>query len=1015
MKSFTILFTAAFILFFPGLLVSQEYYFKFSEENKERINTIVTRTVSIDKVEGTTVYAYANPTELEKIKALGYKLEMLQHPSSLPKAITMATTVAQMATWDKYPTYEVYRAMMKKWEQDYPTLCKLDSIGTTVDGRKLYVIKISDNVLVDEAEPEMFYTSTMHGDEATGYYFMLRLIDYLLSRYSTDSRVADMVNNIAIYINPNANPDGTYYGGNSTVANSRRSNANGYDLNRNFPDPRVGQNPDGPYQPETIDMMNYAGSRNFILSANFHGGIELANYPWDAWTTAQNPHPDDNWFYTVSRQYADLAQANSPAGYFTGENNGVTQGGDWYVVSGGRQDYMNYWHHCREITFEVSDTKLIGSESLINHWNYNREALLTYLELVYYGFRGTVTNAGGQPLAATITIAGHDKDNSHVRTNPNHGNYYRMIAPGTYNVTYSAEGYISQVHTVVINNSTSSVTKNVVLAQATQTSLTGQVTAVASGGPIQGVKVELLGTSITPVYTNSNGEYSFPSVSENTYQIKASKSGYLTVIQTVEVTTSNNVVNFVLEESNAESFESSIPAGFTFTGGNWTRDNSTAFDGSYSMKSAAIGNNSQTAMQITLNVATAGTIAFAQKVSSESGYDFLKFFIDDVEKGSWSGNQDWTEISYAVTTGSHTFKWVYSKDGSAIGGSDCAWVDNIIFPQSYQNVVFTVTASSIAVNGASITFNGTQQATNASGQSTFTNVLRGSGKAYSVSKAGYVTSNGTVDVLYTPVSKAVSIILSTTTYTLTFNVKHNETPISGAVVKVNGTEKATNSEGTTIFAGLLASTYSYEVSASGYASVSGSTVLDADKSLDIQMEPATYTVSFSVLGIESTPLTGATVTFNTTSLTTNAQGEAQFTGVSPQEYSYTIEAEGYSTVSDIITVSSDISIPIQLILLSSPWIDNGKISLSVWPVPFSSVLNVELFTQAPSSVRVEVFSITGQNIVSLANYENASGTITLEWKSESFSGELLPNGIYFVRAMVNGNVSTKKVLLLRVQ
>jgi hypothetical protein len=1015
MKSFTFILTAAFILFFPGLLVSQEYYFKFSEENKERINTIVTRTVSIDKVEGTTVYAYANPAELEKIKALGYSLQMLPHPSSLPKAITMATTIAQMATWDKYPTYEVYRAMMKKWEQDYPTLCKLDSIGTTVDGRKLYVIKISDNVLVDEAEPEFFYTSTMHGDEATGYYLMLRMIDYLLSRYTTDSRVAEMVNNIAIYINPNANPDGTYYGGNSTVVNARRSNANGYDLNRNFPDPRVGQNPNGPYQPETIDMMNYAGSRNFILSANFHGGIELANYPWDAWTTAQNPHPDDNWFYTVSRQYADLAQANSPAGYFTGENNGVTQGGDWYVVSGGRQDYMNYWHHCREITFEVSDTKLIGSESLINHWNYNREALLTYLELVYYGFRGTVTNAGGQPLAATITIVGHDKDNSHVRTNPNHGNYYRMIAPGTYNVTYSAEGYISQVHSVVVNNSTSSVTKNVVLVQATQTTLTGQVTSVTSGSPIQGVKVELLGTSTTPVYTNSNGDYSFPSVSENSYQIKASKSGFISVIQTVEVTTSNNVVNFVLEESNAESFESNIPAGFTFAGGNWTRDNSTAFDGTYSMKSATIGNSAQTTMQITLNVATAGAISFAQKVSSESGYDFLKFYIDDVEKGSWSGNQDWVEVSYAVTTGNHTFKWVYSKDGSAVGGSDCAWVDNIIFPQSYQNVVFTVTANSIAVNGASISFNGMQQTTNASGQSTFTNVTRGNGKAYIVSKVGYLSASGNVDVLYTSVNKAVAITVSTTTHTLTFNVKHNETPINGAVVKVNGTEKATNAEGTTVFTGLTTASYNYEVSASGFVTVNGNVVLDSDKTLDIQMVPVTYTVTFSVLGVESTPITGATVTFNTSSLATNAQGEVQFSGVTPQQYSFTIEADGYATVSDNVTVSSDITIPIQLILLSSPWIDNSNLSVSVWPVPFSSLLNIELFTQVPSKVRIEVFSITGQKIVSLANLENVNGTITLEWNGESSSGELLPNGIYFIKAMVNGNGLTKKVLLHRAQ
>ncbi len=934
MKSFVSLIAAALFLLFPKLSFSQEYYIKFSEGSKDVINTVVTRTVSIDKLEGTTVYAYANSKELEKIKALGYDVEMLDHPSSHAKALNMATTIAQMATWDRYPTYEVYRAMMKKWEQDYPALCKLDSIGTTVQGRKLYVLKISDNVLVDEAEPEFFYSSTMHGDETAGYYFMLRLIDYLLTNYGTNSRVTSMVNNIAIYINPNANPDGTYRSGNHTVNGSTRSNANNVDLNRNFPDPRVGQYPTGAHQPETLAMMAYASARNFVLSANFHGGIELANYPWDTWTSTQNPHPDQNWWYTISRQYADLAQANSPAGYFDGMNNGVTHGGDWYVVAGGRQDYFNYWHHCRELTLEVSDTKLLGTENLINFWNYNREAILTYLEQVYYGFRGTVTNTNGQPLAATVTIVGHDKDNSHVRTNPNHGNYYRMIAPGTYNATFAAEGYISQVHSVVINTYSSSVTKDVVLAPATQTALTGMVTSLTTGAPLQGVKIEMIGTAVPPVNTNSNGEYTFPSLYENTYQIKASKTGYIPVIQTVVVTTSNNVVNFVLEDSNAESFEINIPQGFTFTGGNWTRDNSTAFDGTYSMRSAVIGNNGITAMQITLNVAYTGVISFARKVSSESGYDFLKFYIDDVEKGSWSGNVDWAEVSYAVTAGSHTFKWEYRKDANTIGGSDCAWVDNVVFPQSYQNVTFTVTSNSVAVSGATVNFNEVQLTTNASGQVTFSNVLRGSGKAFSVSKPGFETANGTVDVLYTAVSKLVSLTLLPTTYTLTFNVKHNDDPIAGALITLNGSQKTTLADGSTAFSGLTQGSYNYSVSAEGYNSVNGNVGVNSNQSININMAP--------------------------------------------------------TTVSTII-------------------LSNGTFELNAWPTPFTDKLHVEVIVKVPSIVCVEVYSITGQKVVTLSNSPEVIGTKVYTWSvSENIS-----SGIYFVKALVNGESVVRKVFYYR--
>jgi hypothetical protein len=81
-----------------------------------------------------------------------------------------------------------------------------------------------------------------------------------------------------------------------------------------------------------------------------------------------------------------------------------------------------------------------------------------------------------------------------------------------------------------------------------------------------------------------------------------------------------------------------------------------------------------------MNVSANDNITFARRVSSESGYDFLKFYIDGVEKGSWSGEVAWSNVSYPVTPGNRTFKWTYSKDGSATGGSDAVFVDDIFFP-----------------------------------------------------------------------------------------------------------------------------------------------------------------------------------------------------------------------------------------------------------------------------------------------------------------------------------------------
>lgn len=101
--------------------------------------------------------------------------------------------------------------------------------------------------------------------------------------------------------------------------------------------------------------------------------------------------------------------------------------------------------------------------------------------------------------------------------------------------------------------------------------------------------------------------------------------------------------------------------------------------GVYSAKAGAITDSERSSLQVTLDCAT-GTIAFYCKVSSESGFDCLKFCIDGVEQDKWSGEKDWAEVSFPVAEGTRTFEWTYSKDGSVSGGEDTAWIDDIVFP-----------------------------------------------------------------------------------------------------------------------------------------------------------------------------------------------------------------------------------------------------------------------------------------------------------------------------------------------
>ncbi|MCB0805997.1 MAG: T9SS type A sorting domain-containing protein [Bacteroidales bacterium] len=118
------------------------------------------------------------------------------------------------------------------------------------------------------------------------------------------------------------------------------------------------------------------------------------------------------------------------------------------------------------------------------------------------------------------------------------------------------------------------------------------------------------------------------------------------------------------------------------TGGNssWTISSQDPYEGNYCVKSGTIDNEQTTYLSISFDVQADGEIGFFKKVSSESTYDFLKFYIDGSMIDQWSGEVSWSESSYPVTEGNHTFKWEYEKDYSVSSGSDCAWVDFITLP-----------------------------------------------------------------------------------------------------------------------------------------------------------------------------------------------------------------------------------------------------------------------------------------------------------------------------------------------
>ena len=457
-----------------------EFYFFFELSGNDDLATIA-RTISVDRVDGNTVIAYANNNEFSQFQKLGYQVTLMTPPSMLFEAEMWDGNNRAAYDWDQYPTYEAYENMMYQFGTDHPDKCEIIELGTLPSNRKILIAHINNGD--GTGKPKFLYTSTIHGDETTGWMLMLRFIDYLLEN-PTLPECANVLNNVDLYIGPNTNPDGTYHGGNNTVNGATRYNANGIDMNRNYADPHGSLHPDGEaYAQETEWFMQFAQENNFVMGANYHGGAEVMNYPWDNTYTL---HADDQWYQLISHEYADLTHQVSSS-YMTDYNNGVTNGAQWYMIGGGRQDYMNGYAQCRELTIECSNTKCPNGSQMPTFWNYNKNSIFAFVNQCLNGIHGTVVDAESKaPIGgATITLVGHDDQYSTVSTQLPGGDFHRPVKAGTYNVRITKNGYEAyETQVTVADGAAITINAELVALEGIVADFTADVTAVAVGGSV---------------------------------------------------------------------------------------------------------------------------------------------------------------------------------------------------------------------------------------------------------------------------------------------------------------------------------------------------------------------------------------------------------------------------------------------------------------------------------------------------------------------------------------------------
>ncbi|MDY0381894.1 MAG: S8 family serine peptidase [Candidatus Cloacimonadaceae bacterium] len=228
------------------------------------------------------------------------------------------------------------------------------------------------------------------------------------------------------------------------------------------------------------------------------------------------------------------------------------------------------------------------------------------------------------------------------------------------------------------------------------------VNATDSDGSISNVKFYVDGVL---KYTDSSYPYAW------TWDTSAYSAGSYTITALAtdnSSNTANNTIQISLITPADEGFESGDLSALPWITGSasaWTVQNNQHYCGSYAAQAGDIGDYGTSSLSINLDVSTAGDLSFSYKVSSENGYDFLSFYIDDSLQAQWSGDIDWTIHNIAVASGEHTFRWTYSKDSSVDYGEDSAWLDHIVFPEINQTFPPTNLSGSAVPGSVNLSWN----------------------------------------------------------------------------------------------------------------------------------------------------------------------------------------------------------------------------------------------------------------------------------------------------------------------
>lgn len=257
---------------------------------------------------------------------------------------------------DGYRDFESVNRVLSELAKKYPDIVKLETIGTSTKGLPQYGLKISDNVSLDEDEPELLMTAATHGDEIITTEVLLRFVEELLLGYNANPRLAELVNKHELYFIPVVNPDG--------FSTQSRYSGN-IDPNRDYPWPG---HEDKVSVKCIANMIDFFKQHKIVGSIDFHAFGKMVMYPW-AYTKNSPPQSDELVFANLGRE---MALANN---YKYGQISKII-----YVAEGSSADYYYWKFNTLAYGIEIASSKAPSVSQIPSILNQVREMTYKFIE-----------------------------------------------------------------------------------------------------------------------------------------------------------------------------------------------------------------------------------------------------------------------------------------------------------------------------------------------------------------------------------------------------------------------------------------------------------------------------------------------------------------------------------------------------------------------------------------------------------------------------------------------------------